>query len=182
MIDKNTRDQALKNAKNLISYQQKGVYINRDRTQNEMLLDNELLKQRNELNAMLPEIDSSGKLRFGTEDGKKWYWGIRLAELRKIDKVTGRILIRPQQQLNTSPFKQNNGLVHDRILIHPQQQPRTIPVKTSNDMAARPVTTETRSRSPLKFINFDSPVRCGLTFDGGLEFLPTGQLEETYTK
>jgi hypothetical protein len=92
LIDREARDTALRNGKNLRpSYD--GVYVNRDRTQNEMLMEKELLRQRNERNSLLENED--GRLRFSIDakSSKRWYWGIRWGELRKIDKDTGRTLV-----------------------------------------------------------------------------------------
>jgi hypothetical protein len=85
------RDKALRNSK-VLKEAHSGVYVNRDRTQNEMLMERELLRMRDERNRSL-EIED-GRLRYSVDanSSKKWYWGIRWGELRKIDKETGRTL------------------------------------------------------------------------------------------
>ena len=59
------------------------VYINRDKTRSEMLLDKELRVERSKRNATLEEQDEEGR-PLGSDNGKKFYWGIRFDELRRI--------------------------------------------------------------------------------------------------
>jgi hypothetical protein len=66
------------------------VYINRDVTDNERVLEYELRKRRNSMNAALSEIDQCGRRFAIDKSGKKWYWGNRWGELHQIDKDTGR--------------------------------------------------------------------------------------------
>jgi hypothetical protein len=90
LADKEARDKALRSGRELKAGHA-GVYVNRDRTQNEMLMERELLRQRDERNKQLENED--GRLRYSVDaNSKKWYWGVRWGELRKIDKETGRTL------------------------------------------------------------------------------------------
>ena len=67
------------------------VFIQPDKTKHELLLEYELRKKRDELNAKLPH--GSGATRYDTEsDGQKWYWGVRWGEIKQIDKTTGKVL------------------------------------------------------------------------------------------
>ena len=59
------------------------VYINRDKTRSERLLDKELRVERSKRNATLEEQDEEGR-HLGSYNGKKFYWGIRFGELRRI--------------------------------------------------------------------------------------------------
>ena len=91
--DSAARDVALKNASGLrgiAGYER--VFVNSDRTQNQILVDKELRRERDERNEKLPNTDdTNGRLRYDISiSGKKWYWGIRWHELHKIDKETGR--------------------------------------------------------------------------------------------
>jgi hypothetical protein len=101
LADRPTRDQALNSARQLkVTPPFEKVYVKKDRTLNEMLLENELRKKCAEKNNSLAQSDGpEGRLRYETdENGKKWYWGIRWGELRRIDKATGRILSGPRTQ------------------------------------------------------------------------------------
>jgi hypothetical protein len=64
------------------------VYINKDMTRAERMAEKELRDERNKRNGELTEQDTNGRPR-GTFNGKKFYWGVRFGELRKIfDKPT----------------------------------------------------------------------------------------------
>jgi hypothetical protein len=66
------------------------VYINRDATDNVRLLEYELRKTRNNMNAALSEVEQDGRRYAIDKNGKKWYWGNRWDELHQIDKDTRR--------------------------------------------------------------------------------------------
>ncbi len=60
----------------------KGVYVNKDKTKVERLAEKELRIERNSLNDKLPYVDKGR--HYGLQDERKFYWGIRFGELRKI--------------------------------------------------------------------------------------------------
>ena len=79
-----TRDTALKAASKLRGnniYNQ--IYINRDMTKAERVVEKQLRDERNKRNAALEEKDSGGRPR-GRYQNKLFYWGIRFGELRRI--------------------------------------------------------------------------------------------------
>jgi hypothetical protein len=59
-------------------------------TDNERVVEYELRKKRNSMNAALSEVDQNGKRYAIDQSGKSWYWGVRWDELRHIDKATWR--------------------------------------------------------------------------------------------
>ena len=61
----------------------KRVFLNRDMTMAERLAEKELRAERSKLNEALPDKDSQGRPR-GTHNGKRFYWGVRSGELRRI--------------------------------------------------------------------------------------------------
>ncbi|RNA16427.1 hypothetical protein BpHYR1_006396, partial [Brachionus plicatilis] len=73
---------AMKNASNLRDSSFKHVFINPDKTSDERELEYKLRKERNERNDKLPEGD--GRHRYGTKNGRKFYWGIRFNKLKEI--------------------------------------------------------------------------------------------------
>jgi hypothetical protein len=83
------RDTALKRSGVLKTNQSfKDVYLNQDMTKAERVAERDLRKERNELNASLPDKDGVGRQR-GEHNGRKFYWGIRSGELRRIyDRTT----------------------------------------------------------------------------------------------
>ena len=79
---------ALKNSKLLKETSgMSNIFINPDKTVAERVAEKELRTERNRLNSTLENevINSSGRLRYGERNGKKFYWGIRWGELRRID-------------------------------------------------------------------------------------------------
>ena len=74
---------ALRGAKNLATRDEyKGVYVNKDKTKAERLAEKELRMERNSLNDKLPYVEKGR--HYGLQNEKKFYWGIRYGELRKI--------------------------------------------------------------------------------------------------
>jgi hypothetical protein len=72
--------QALKGAKNLRSIDKyNGVYVNKDMTQTERIIEKRLRDERKRLNAEFTEVDAGGLTR-GRHQGKLFYWGIRDGE------------------------------------------------------------------------------------------------------
>ena len=91
--DSETQKTAIKNARLLRqSTDYNNVYINKDLTENERLLDKELRKQRDKRNSELEDEDDDG-FKYGNHKGKQFFWGIRNSELKRIDKGTRRILV-----------------------------------------------------------------------------------------
>ena len=77
------RTKALRGAKNLATREEfKGVYVNKDKTRVERLAEKELRIERNSLNDKLPYVDKGR--HYGLQNERKYYWGIRFGELRKI--------------------------------------------------------------------------------------------------
>ena len=76
---------AFKNAKNLKSSTFSNIYINQDLTFNERTILKSLIIKRNALNSEFVD-ESNEKCKYGTDEktGKKYYWGIRNNELKKI--------------------------------------------------------------------------------------------------
>jgi hypothetical protein len=76
---------ALKGAKNLRdndSY--KGVYVNRDMTRTERIIQKQLRDDRNKRNNEDLKETGKGKWPRGTHGGKLFHWGIRDGEVRRI--------------------------------------------------------------------------------------------------
>ena len=79
---------ALKNSKLLKdNASTNSIYINPDKTAAERVAEKELRTERNRLNSTLESevTNSNGRLRYGERNGKKFYWGIRWGELRRIE-------------------------------------------------------------------------------------------------
>jgi hypothetical protein len=57
------------------------VYINRDVSDNVRLLEYELRKRRNSMNAALSEVGQDGRRFAIDKSGRKWYWGNRWGEI-----------------------------------------------------------------------------------------------------
>ena len=86
---------ALRNAKYLRNFEQyKTTYVNKDLTPLEHATEMKLREERNKRYDALTQIDnSSGRpTKFGTQNGKEYYWGIRWGYLQKIDRESRRIL------------------------------------------------------------------------------------------
>ncbi|RMZ99665.1 hypothetical protein BpHYR1_016918, partial [Brachionus plicatilis] len=73
---------AMKNVRNLRDSSFKHVFINPDKTSDERELEYKLRKERNESNDKLPE--GEGRHRYGTKNGRKFYWGISFNKLKEI--------------------------------------------------------------------------------------------------
>ncbi|RNA36922.1 hypothetical protein BpHYR1_037018 [Brachionus plicatilis] len=84
MIDSDSQKSTLIAAKVLKEYDDyRNIYINQDKTLNERLIESKLRSERNKRNDGLNSV--SGRHRFQDDGEKKWYWGIRNGELRKIE-------------------------------------------------------------------------------------------------
>ena len=60
-----------------------GIYLNKDKTKNERVVERDSRQDRNKRNALLGDKNGEGK-SIGTYQGKKFYWGIRYGELKRI--------------------------------------------------------------------------------------------------
>jgi hypothetical protein len=79
-----TRDEALREAGKLRKIElYKTVYINRDMTKAERMVEKQLREERNKRNLALEEKDDTGRPR-GRHQSKLFHWGIRNGELRRI--------------------------------------------------------------------------------------------------
>ena len=85
-----TKNLILRSARKLKNDEElKGIYINADLTESEAALEKSLRTERDKRNKELPEKGADG-LNFGMhkfkgdESEKKFYWGIRNRELKKI--------------------------------------------------------------------------------------------------
>ena len=78
------RDKALKESAELMNNPDfQNVNINKDKTRAERLIEKELRVERNKRNAALENKDEEER-PLGSHNGKRFYWGIRFGELRRI--------------------------------------------------------------------------------------------------
>ena len=61
----------------------KGIYVNEDKTKSQRKLEKELREERNRRNSEL-EVDAESGRHLGTHNNRKFSWGIRFSELRRI--------------------------------------------------------------------------------------------------
>ena len=61
----------------------KGIYVNEDKTESQRKLEKELREERNRRNNEL-EVDADSGRHLGTHNNRKFSWGIRSSELRRI--------------------------------------------------------------------------------------------------
>jgi len=88
--DKELKDAALNNSRKLRDSEKfKSVFINKELTQAESTEEKRLRTERNSLNENLSE--GEGRLKYGKDGDKEFYYGIRFGEVRKIDRSTNRI-------------------------------------------------------------------------------------------
>ena len=89
--DSESKDTAIKNSRSLKDSEKfKEVFINKELTQSESAEERRLRTERNNLNESLTH--GEGRLKYGKEGDKEFYYGIRFGEVRKIDKSTNKIL------------------------------------------------------------------------------------------
>ena len=91
-IDKITRNEAIRNAKNLRNVTKySNVYINKDLTWCEIEEEKSARKVRKDKNDELEFED--GGLKYGKMNGGiEYYWGLRFGRVCKINRVTKRML------------------------------------------------------------------------------------------
>jgi len=88
--DSESKETAIKNSRTLKDSEKfKEVFINKELTQSESAEERRLRTERNNLNESLTH--GEGRLKYGKEGDKEFYYGIRFGEVRKIDKSTNRI-------------------------------------------------------------------------------------------
>ena len=87
--EKEYQTTALRNWKDVKSVEEyKNLYINKDKTKAERMAESKLRAERNKRNEELPEKDAQGRPISAAEgsQNRKFYWGIRFGELKKIYK------------------------------------------------------------------------------------------------
>lgn len=82
-VDIFAKNAAMKNSSKLKTSQHK-VFINHDLTEAERVIAKQLRDERNRLNSKLEKIDQTTGLKYGTENEKKFHYGIRNNSIRKI--------------------------------------------------------------------------------------------------
>ncbi|RNA13660.1 RNA-directed DNA polymerase from mobile element jockey-like, partial [Brachionus plicatilis] len=98
---KNVQESALRGAKKLKDEENmKNVFINKDLTTAEREAEKEMRIERDNRNAALDSV-GEGRLRYGTENGRQYYWGIR----EKI--LVGCLYRRPNAQREVSVLLDN---------------------------------------------------------------------------